>query len=72
MTRWLLGWVLALAGAMTAGLAGPPPARADIVVNVDQAAVQPLPGTPAGTYPLTVTGTAAGATRTFGLTLTVQ
>jgi hypothetical protein len=36
------------------------------------AAVQPLPGTPAGTYPLTVTGTAAGATRTVGLTLTVQ
>jgi hypothetical protein len=36
------------------------------------AAVQPLPGTPAGMYPLTVTGTAAGATRTVGLTLTVQ
>jgi hypothetical protein len=36
------------------------------------AAVQPMPGTPAGTYSLTVTGTAAGATRTINLTLTVQ
>ena len=35
-------------------------------------AVQPMPGTPAGTYPLTVTGTAAGATRTIDLSLTVQ
>jgi hypothetical protein len=34
--------------------------------------VQPMPGTPAGTYPLTVTGTAAGATRTIDLSLTVQ
>jgi hypothetical protein len=37
------------------------------------AAVQPVTGTPAGTYPVTVTGTTtSGATRTIGLSLTVQ
>jgi len=38
-----------------------------------QGAVRTMPGTPTGTYPLTITGTTTtGATRTIGLTLTVQ